>query len=177
MVICALFVCCSDFVGVIEQLFDEEVLIGSGWTARETIRCVCACVCAVHTQFMCTFYTCIQPFKKLVVWGSYGLHLTNTCLLQFISLCSYTYLLHSLHLPCACPRSLAYSILADLVHHVRAQLTLNHLALAVELFSRNIHDDCLPTSIQIMSCKVCKKRMVMYIQYVCTYQCSPGKVV
>ena len=52
------------------------------------------------------------------------------------------------------PRSLAYSILADLVHHVRTQLTLNHLSLAVDLFSRNIHDDCLPTSIQIMSCKV-----------------------
>ena len=39
--ICALCVpLCSVFVGVIEQLFDEEVLIGSGWTARETIRCV-----------------------------------------------------------------------------------------------------------------------------------------
>ena len=39
--ICAMCVhLCSVFVGVIEQLFDEEVLIGSGWTARETIRCV-----------------------------------------------------------------------------------------------------------------------------------------
>ena len=39
--ICALCVhLCLVFVGVIEQLFDEEVLIGSGWTARETIRCV-----------------------------------------------------------------------------------------------------------------------------------------
>ena len=38
---CVLCLVCSVFVGVIEQLFDEDVLIGSGWTARETIRCVC----------------------------------------------------------------------------------------------------------------------------------------
>ena len=29
-----------DFIKVIDQLFDEKVLIGSGWTARETIRFV-----------------------------------------------------------------------------------------------------------------------------------------
>ena len=40
-----LFICMYvGFVSVIDQFFDEEVLIGPGWTARETIRCVCVCV-------------------------------------------------------------------------------------------------------------------------------------
>ena len=51
-------------------------------------------------------------------------------------------------------RSLAYSILADLVHHVRTHLSLTHLSLAVHLFSKNVHDDTLSVSIQTMSCKV-----------------------
>jgi transformation/transcription domain-associated protein len=51
-------------------------------------------------------------------------------------------------------RPLAYSTLADLVHHVRTQLNLNILAKAVHLFSKNVHDESLPTSIQTMSCKL-----------------------
>ena len=51
-------------------------------------------------------------------------------------------------------RSLAYSILADLVHHIRAQLSLNQLSMAVQLFSKNVHDDTIPVSIQMMSCKL-----------------------
>ena len=151
------------------------------------------CVCVLSILFMCTLYTCIQPFKEVVMWGSYGLPLTLSP-----AVCQPLFLRTSLSLHLPCRRSLAYSILADLVHHVRTQLTLNHLALAVELFSRNIHDDCLPTSIQIMSCKVCKKgwwrtylsvfswegslenapNQCMYVcMYVCTYQCSHWKVV
>ena len=76
------------FVPYIDQLFDEDVLIGSGWTARESLR------------------------------------------------------------------PLAYSTLADLVHHVRSHLPLQHLSLAVHLFSKNVHDESLPVSIQTMSCKV-----------------------
>ena len=76
------------FISSIDQLFDENLLIGSGWTTRETIR------------------------------------------------------------------SLAYSILADLVHHIRTHLPLSHLSLAVHLFSKNVHDDTLPVSIQTMSCKL-----------------------
>lgn len=76
------------FVPDIDQLFDEDVLIGSGWTARESLR------------------------------------------------------------------PLAYSTLADLVHHVRSHLPLQHLSLAVHLFSKNVHDESLPVSIQTMSCKV-----------------------
>ena len=126
--------------------------------------CVCECVCAGHIfhVYIVHLYSTVQEGGHVrELWAS-----PNTCLLLVISLCSYVRTSPSLHLPCR--RSLAYSILADLVHHVRTQLTLNHLALAVELFSRNIHDDCLPTSIQIMSCKVCKKGMVMYV---CTYMC------
>ena len=45
-------------------------------------------------------------------------------------------------------------ILADLVHHIRSSLPLPHLSLAVHLFSKNVHDDTLPVSIQTMSCKL-----------------------
>ena len=51
-------------------------------------------------------------------------------------------------------RPLAYSTLADLVHHVRQQLDMAALNHAVHLFSKNIHDESLPTSIQTMSCKL-----------------------
>jgi len=54
---------------------------------------------------------------------------------------------------CHC-RPLAYSTLADLVHHVRQSLSLSDLALAVNLFSKNVHDESLPCSIQTMSCKL-----------------------
>lgn len=78
----------NKFVGCIEQLFDENILIGTGWTAYESLR------------------------------------------------------------------PLAYSTLADLVHHVRTQLPLRELSAAVAVFSRNVHDESLPTSIQTMSCKL-----------------------
>lgn len=51
-------------------------------------------------------------------------------------------------------RPLAYSTLADLIHHVRQHLKLDILSKAVYLFSKNIHDETLPTSIQTMSCKL-----------------------
>ncbi|KAH8009852.1 hypothetical protein HPB51_020200 [Rhipicephalus microplus] len=51
-------------------------------------------------------------------------------------------------------RPLAYSTLADLVHHVRQHLPLNNLSSAVAVFSRNVHDESLPASIQTMSCKL-----------------------
>ena len=51
-------------------------------------------------------------------------------------------------------RPLAYSTLADLVHHVRQHLPLADLARAVQLSSKNVHDESLPTSIQTMSCKL-----------------------
>ena len=76
------------FIPCIDQLFDEDLLIGSGWTTRETVR------------------------------------------------------------------SMAYSILVDLVHHIRGHLSLNHLSLAVQLFSKNVHDNSLLISIQNMSCKL-----------------------
>ena len=51
-------------------------------------------------------------------------------------------------------RSSAYSTLADFVHHVRANLNLAHLSMAINLFAKNIHDDSLPISIQTMLCKL-----------------------
>ncbi|XP_048350103.1 transformation/transcription domain-associated protein [Sphaerodactylus townsendi] len=78
----------SQFIPCMDKLFDESILIGLGYTARETLR------------------------------------------------------------------PLAYSTLADLVHHVRQHLPLNDLSLAVQLFAKNIDDESLPSSIQTMSCKL-----------------------
>ncbi|CAH1997935.1 unnamed protein product [Acanthoscelides obtectus] len=78
----------NNFVPHMEKLFDEDVLLGRGWTTHESLR------------------------------------------------------------------PLAYSTLADLVHHVRQQLSLADLTRAVHLFSKNVHDDSLGTSIQTMSCKL-----------------------
>ncbi|CAJ0925872.1 unnamed protein product [Ranitomeya imitator] len=78
----------SQFIPCMDKLFDETILIGSGYTARETLR------------------------------------------------------------------PLAYSTLADLVHHVRQHLPLNDLSLAVQLFAKNIDDESIPSSIQTMSCKL-----------------------
>ncbi|XP_064648217.1 transformation/transcription domain-associated protein-like isoform X2 [Lineus longissimus] len=76
------------FVPYTDKLFDENILIGSGWTTHESLR------------------------------------------------------------------PLAYSTLADLVHHVRTALPLNDLSLAVNLFAKNVHDESLPSSIQTMSCRL-----------------------
>lgn len=78
----------NKFVGSMDKLFDEELLLGRGWTVHESLR------------------------------------------------------------------PLAYSTLADLVHHVRQHLNIHVLAKAVNLFSKNVHDESLPTSIQTMSCKL-----------------------
>lgn len=51
-------------------------------------------------------------------------------------------------------RPLAYSTLADLAHHVRQHLSLQVLEKAANLFSKNVHDESLATSIQTMSCKL-----------------------
>lgn len=73
-----------EFVPYMERLFDEDVLLGGGWTVHESLR------------------------------------------------------------------PLAYSTLADLVHHVRQHLPLSDLARAVHLFSKNVHDESLPTRYSIV---------------------------
>lgn len=78
----------TKFIGSIETFFDEELLLGKGYTCQESLK------------------------------------------------------------------PLAYSTLADLVHHVRQSLNLNVLAKATYLFSKNVHDEAMPTSIQTMSCKL-----------------------
>ncbi|CAM6100600.1 unnamed protein product [Calypogeia fissa] len=45
-------------------------------------------------------------------------------------------------------RPLAYSLLAELIHHVRLDLSLPQLSRIVYLFSRNVHDSSLPLSVQ-----------------------------
>jgi transformation/transcription domain-associated protein len=46
-------------------------------------------------------------------------------------------------------RPLAYSLLAEIVHHVRLSLKMEQLSKAVHLFSRNVHDASLPLTVQV----------------------------
>ncbi|KAK4050349.1 transcription-associated protein 1 [Microbotryomycetes sp. JL221] len=51
-------------------------------------------------------------------------------------------------------RPLAYSMLADLIHHVRAELNVTQLARIVHVYSANIHDPTLAAAIQTMCSKL-----------------------
>ncbi|KAG2214450.1 hypothetical protein INT46_007375 [Mucor plumbeus] len=51
-------------------------------------------------------------------------------------------------------RPLAYSMLADLVHHIRSELTPSQLYRTVYIYSRNLHDATLAPSIQTMCGKL-----------------------
>ena len=51
-------------------------------------------------------------------------------------------------------RPMGYSTLADLVHHVRSQLTLNQVSKVIYIFSRVIHDPSQPVSIQTTSARL-----------------------
>lgn len=51
-------------------------------------------------------------------------------------------------------RPLAYSTIADLVHHVRSELTPAQIWKTVEVYSKNMQDNTLATSFQIMSAKL-----------------------
>ncbi|KAL8689809.1 MAG: hypothetical protein Q9218_004603, partial [Villophora microphyllina] len=51
-------------------------------------------------------------------------------------------------------RPLAYSLLADLIHHVRDHLSRDQIRRTVDVFSRNLHDDFPGTSFQTMSAKL-----------------------
>lgn len=51
-------------------------------------------------------------------------------------------------------RPLAYSMLADLIHHVRDSLTKEQIRRTVEVYTKNLHDDFPGTSFQTMSAKL-----------------------
>ena len=51
-------------------------------------------------------------------------------------------------------RPLAYSMLADLIHHIRTQLKPHQMRRTIELFSKNMLDDFPGTSFQTMSAKL-----------------------
>ncbi|KAL8838619.1 MAG: hypothetical protein Q9170_002065 [Blastenia crenularia] len=51
-------------------------------------------------------------------------------------------------------RPLAYSLLADLIHHVRDHLKPDQMRRTIEVFSRNLHDNFPGTSFQTMSAKL-----------------------
>jgi len=51
-------------------------------------------------------------------------------------------------------RPLAYSLLADLIHHIRESLSRDQIRKTVDVFSRNLHDPFPGTSFQTMSAKL-----------------------
>ncbi|KAL8839523.1 MAG: hypothetical protein Q9176_004384 [Flavoplaca citrina] len=51
-------------------------------------------------------------------------------------------------------RPLAYSLLADLIHHVRDHLSRDQIRRTVDVFSKNLHDSFPGTSFQTMSAKL-----------------------
>ena len=51
-------------------------------------------------------------------------------------------------------RPLAYSLLADLIHHVREDMSRDQIRKTVEVFSKNLHDGFPGTSFQTMSAKL-----------------------
>ncbi|KAF2229771.1 hypothetical protein EV356DRAFT_580549 [Viridothelium virens] len=51
-------------------------------------------------------------------------------------------------------RPLAYSMLADLIHHVRESLSREQIRRTIEVYTKNLHDDYPGTSFQTMSAKL-----------------------
>ncbi|KAG4306575.1 hypothetical protein PORY_000563 [Pneumocystis oryctolagi] len=51
-------------------------------------------------------------------------------------------------------RPLAYSMLADLIHHVRSELNAKQISQTIRVYSANLHDWTLAISIQTMSAKL-----------------------
>ena len=51
-------------------------------------------------------------------------------------------------------RPLAYSLLADLIHHIRESLSRDQIRKTVNVFSKNLHDSLPGTSFQTMSAKL-----------------------
>ncbi|KAK5808732.1 hypothetical protein F5H01DRAFT_281683, partial [Linnemannia elongata] len=70
-------------------------------------------------------------------------------------------------------RPLAYSMLADLVHHVRAELTPTQLAKTVYIYSRNLHDQSLASSIQTM----CAKLLLNLVDCIVRIPNGEGKIL
>ncbi|KAI8983535.1 hypothetical protein BDB01DRAFT_850672 [Pilobolus umbonatus] len=51
-------------------------------------------------------------------------------------------------------RPLAYSMLADLIHHIRTELSPSQISRTIHIYSRNLHDPSLASSIQTMCGKL-----------------------
>ena len=86
----------SQFAPYIEQLLDETVVVGTGWTSRESHR------------------------------------------------------------------SFAYSVIYDLVHHLRESVGLNVIECAINIYSKNLFDEMLVPTIHVMCCRVLLNLMDSY---------------
>ncbi len=93
----------TKFVPHMEKLFDENILLGKGWTTHESLRPLA--------------YSTLADLVRINESNSNAWKTSFTFFLK--------------------------------VHHVRQNLPHSDLARAVQLFSRNVHDESLPTSIQV----------------------------
>ncbi|KAI8925789.1 hypothetical protein BC831DRAFT_256646 [Entophlyctis helioformis] len=66
-------------------------------------------------------------------------------------------------------RPLAHSVLIDLIHHVRNELTIEQITKIIHIYSRNLHDPAFPLQIQTM----CAKLLLSLIDNVITQQSRP----
>ncbi|XP_078573046.1 transformation/transcription domain-associated protein-like [Branchiostoma floridae x Branchiostoma japonicum] len=133
------------FVPHIDRLFDEKVLIGTGWTTRETLRPLAYSTLAdlvhhvrQHLQ-LSDLALAVHLFSKNFPLAYSTLadlvHHVRQHLQLPLAYSTLADLVHHVRQHLQLP--LAYSTLADLVHHVRQHLQLPDLALAVHLFSKN----------------------------------------
>ncbi|KAI8907173.1 hypothetical protein EDD86DRAFT_232632 [Gorgonomyces haynaldii] len=51
-------------------------------------------------------------------------------------------------------RPLGHSVLVDLIHHVRAELSLQQISRIIYIYSKNLHDPRFPPQVQTMCCKL-----------------------
>lgn len=106
------------------------------------------------TDFRKAFFPHVDVFldEKILIGRGRQAHEVRLPVLQWAVCCCVVPLT-----PAGCRqtlRPLAYSTLADLVHHVRATLTLTQLSSVIHAFSRNIHDPSLPITIQTTSVRL-----------------------
>uniref|UniRef100_A0A0N5ASH3 Non-specific serine/threonine protein kinase n=1 Tax=Syphacia muris TaxID=451379 RepID=A0A0N5ASH3_9BILA len=72
-------------------------------------------------------------------------------------------------------RTILYTILADLVHHLRTNLSYNFLCCSVYTFVRSIHDQSLPPYVQAMCCKLVMNLIDSFVVIEKEHSEQPGR--
>lgn len=120
-----------------DSLLDEEILVSSGWSSRETLRPLAYSTLADLAHHVRAQLSLPQVCKILKI---------SYFLVQIHSLFHHIMIsMEVLHFG-----SSSFTLLQDFLIYFFP----HQLASAVHLFSKNVHDESLPCSIQTMSCKL-----------------------